>query len=305
MIGRRAALGIIGGTLATVTAVGLGIIRPWERSEHPYAPDAIRKLGAEVNDWKLQNGVSMIDVFPEIRQATALLKGEVDPRVYLPQLRVPLGFSTNTSNASFTFSPELDVNASRKIKVKLKGGVEYTLPLVKFNSVGGLNFSPEILNSTLRLAIAPKEASQIIDFLDYCKLYLSFLKEQGDFTLDNPENIPTTEKEFIISMATSQAHVQAMEQPNVRNWFYDLVDIGSHIRVGGVAFANWYNEQLKRKIRPTGEHVDAGHNIAGFLQAEGYITEKNDMFVWTRGQAPAVDSKEFLYLFNKLTRRDK
>lgn len=297
---------LIGGAGLVGAGVAATILRPWEwlDSEHPYMLKPARQLGKEVNGWRLSNGMSMVDIFPQIKQAADLLEGLTDPRIFLPQLKVPVDFTSDAPDAAFSFAPEFDIDSSRKIRVKTNDGIEYTLPFVKANSYGGLHFPKEVLNSSIRLAIAAKEASQIIDNLDFCKVYVSLLREQGNSVLENPDNIPTTEEEFIISMAYSQAHIQAVQEPHKSSWLYDFIDLGSHIRVGGIAFANWYKEQLQKGANPKGVRIDTGRSISGFLGLEGYITERNGMFVWTSGQAPQIASQEFLYLFNKYTGRN-
>lgn len=296
---RKGFLLALGGTLAGGTAIVL--TRPWELFIQPeFMPEEAKRLGREVNSWRLGNGVLMSAAFPEIKQAADLLEGRIDPRKFIPQLKVPVGFSSEVSYAAFVFTPEFDVESPRQIKVRTNRGDEYTLPFLKPNSMGSFQFSPEILRSSIRLPIAAKEASQVVDHLAYSRVYVSLLKEYGTFTLDNPDNIPTTEEEFITSIAYAQNQVQLQETGST--WFQDFVDFGSGIRMGGIVFANWLLEEGRMGRIPQGPQVDAGHNWAGFMQDKGYIVERNGMFVWAR-RLPEIASKEFLQLFNEFTGR--
>lgn len=311
--------------IAGAAAVGAAILRPWDwlrgqlgsdrtvatpravttvvSAENPYMPDGAIKLGREINAWRVGRGVSTVQTFPEIKQAADLLEGKVDPRQYIPQLKVPVEFVLSESEQAFSFKPEFDLDSSRKVRVRTNKEEEFTLPFLKPNCVGSLKFSPDVLNSSMRLPIAAKEASQIVDHLEYCKAYVALLRENGSFTLENPDNIATTEEEFIISIAWAQLQVE-LDRTGV-SWFHEFVDIGSGLRVGGIAFANWYEEQVRSGRQPVQDvNFRTGSNLGGFLQAKNYISERNGMWVWTTGEAPEIGSKRFLNMFNDYTGRE-
>lgn len=297
---------LIGAGVVTAAGYAAVRLRPWEwLGRKEFMEEEVKKLGREINAWKLKDGTSMAAAFPEIKQAADMLEGRIDPRKSIPQLKIPIELNSKVSDAAFSLTPSFDTESSRQIRVKPAIGDSFKLPFIKPNAIGSLELAPEILGSSLRLPIAAKEASQIVDHLGYCRVYVSLLKERGGaiISLENPDNIPTSDEEFITSVAYAQAHVQ-MEQAG-SSWFYDFVDFASHIRVGGIAFANWYVEELNSGRKPQGVQVEAGNNMAGFLQFKNLIEQKSKggMFVWPKGRAPEVNSKELMDLFEDYTGR--
>lgn len=84
----------------------------------------------------------------------------------------------------------------------------------------------------------------------------------------------------------------------------NIVDTGSGLKTG-IMFANWYLDQLNRKIPlPNPESVRwfrTGNNLVGFLQEKGLIYQpaRGELFLWTKGQSPEINSAEFLQLIEE------
>ncbi len=294
---KREFLGLMGGLL---TAACIPTTVPEQpRSQEQFVVPTLQQLGQEVDNWRLRNGLRVADKFPEARQAIDLLSGLTNPKRLFPYAASPIEFSTNPDNgiADLNIDPAFEQTGSRRIVVTNKNGSKFELPVLKHNLPVQIRLSPEVMDSTIRYPIAIKEASQLNEFLDYCRVYVSLLKQAGTtFILQNPDNIPTSEAELTFSIALIEADLD--KQETGRSWLHEFVDIGSFIRVGGLAFANWYSDQVQSGFKPSGRPIEVGSSVAGFLQSNNLIRMENNMFVWTTGKAPAINSQQFLDLFD-------
>lgn len=265
-----------------------------------------QQMGKEINAWVLRNGVRMADKFAQVKQAANLLAGSSDPREAFPFANIPVGFATNPSNGIadlFFDARETDFENSRRIIVTNKEGQKFEVPFLKKGLPIQIRIAEEFLGSPLKLPLAAKEASQLAENLEYATVYVNLLKAQGaNFRLHNPQDSPTTNAEIVTSIAYTQAELEKQQTGN-KPWFHEFLDFGSMLRVGAIASANWYIDQLASGLKPSGRMVDIINAAAGFLQTKGFIKQEGQMFVWTRNQAPAIASREFLQLFNEFTSR--
>ncbi len=89
-----------------------------------------------------------------------------------------------------------------------------------------------------------------------------------------------------------------------RTWFGDFVDLGAHLRLGGILYANWAENYQSEYPQMPSNFIRPGGLAAGFLRDEGYIQKKGNIVVWNKGHGPDVESKEFYLLFNKYSGRE-
>lgn len=273
---------------------------------NPYMVPQNIKLGKELEAWTLKKGTRMVDKFAELKKAAYVLQGKVDPRSYSPFAGIPVKFSSNLNIelASYYLSVESDTECKRKIAIWGRGIDRFEVCFLKKDLANEIQIPPRIMVDSIRLPIAAKEASQLIETMEYCRLYVNLLKEDGaQFSLINPDGIPTTEDEFIATIAYTQ-HASQSEKYST-TYFEQLIDIGTFIRVGGIAFANWYRDQLTQGLKPEGKDVDIGKQYVDFLWFKKLIEARDGLLVWTAGRPPAISSREFLQLFNEYTGKPK
>lgn len=285
---------------AGLFACQLPDLRPTEQ----YTAPQLQQLGQEVANWTLYNGSKMVDLFPEARKASDILTGKINPRVFNPFINPPIKFSTDVKDADFVFHVRSDLNDSRGAGVISPSGRRVPYRWISQDASGAtIRISLEILQTTARLPIIIKEVSSLYDEEDFCRLYLSLVDKAGGQTvLINPSNIPTTEQERVIALAVAASKLE--EQVNTTSLLLSLIDIGGHIRTGGIMFANWYLDLLNRRQPvPQAEWFNVGHQYVGFLQRKRLIKQEGNMFIWTKGQPPAISSPEFLGLYTELTGR--
>lgn len=279
-----------------------GIIEGAKRSETPYTVETLQKFGRELSAWRLSNGTFMAETFLEIKKCADLLTGSFDPAQYFPFIKVPIGFSIlpDAEKAALVMEKIADPNDSRKIVVTTRVGQVLYAPILARNTSVDVALSQDILNSSIRMPILVKELSQLVDYPDYARTFVDYLKSayRVKFTLQNPNNIPTSDNEVFISIANNTA----LENTLIgRELFRLFVDNGSFIRAG-IAFANWYEDQLHQGFRLEGKVVTTGLRSRFFLERHGLIRKEGDLFVWKNGQSPKINDPKFLELVDDISK---
>lgn len=308
-------LGAILGASAIGASTGVGAYFLKERSSQPeplrnpdqYIDPKIQQLGREIENWSLGNNFRMATVFPDIGKAAEVLQGKVDPRKYIPTLALPIGFSNKVENAAFEMTILPDEDDPRKIEISLPNG-EKAIRGWSNKPSAVFRLSSELERNDVRMAVMTKEASQLYDYQAYCELYLQLLNQAGVTTrFINPTNIQTSAGE-VLANTVKQVWMVEEQKTGTKSLFIDLVDAGSGIKVGGIMFANWYVDQLNKRLYVPDTNtswVKAGHDYAGFLQEKGLIVQRPNggIFVWKNGKSPEINSPEFSNLFFEFTAR--
>lgn len=311
-LGRRSL--IIAGAVAVVgtIAVATALLKPWElfqtTEQEQFVDPALKELGHELYNWQ-QDGTKLSAIFPEINKAADILTGKIDPRTFIPIMKLPLMFKIVDNNPDFNLKLVEDTIDPRGILVSIREGTSTSLPWISRQSEAAIRLTPTIRANTVRRPITVKEVSQLYDHYEYCRLYLSLVQNAGvKVDINNLDNMPISETEKIIVMAHQlRRHEEITFQK--RSFLIDIVDFGSAIKIGGILFANWYVDQLNRKL-PIQENADwfkTGHDFAGFLQSKGLIIQRQrgGLFTWTKGQSPNINSEEFLKLVEEYSGRTR
>jgi hypothetical protein len=139
-----------------------------------------------------------------------------------------------------------------------------------------------------------KEVSQLIDYPNYSRAFVNYLRSAYgiSISLENPYNTPTSENEVFISIANNIALEDAIVG---REAFRIFVNISSFLRTG-VIFANWYQDQLLKGLKPEGRFIQTGVKTADFLRQRGLIGKEGGIFFWSRGAQPPINDDKFLDL---------
>lgn len=300
-------LGVTGGILAATTPLWFPHLL--RSSESP-----LPKLAQEIRDWTLTDGTRMAGQFPEAEKAASVLAGEGDMRVWLPHVNSRLRFADNIhDDASLDTWREEDRFTETQVQVIVPPSVQFPNGVDlnyqwfdKENSYMTLTIAPQIRGSSVRLPVAIKEASQVYDHLEYSKLYLKLVEKQGvvSFRVIVPEGLHMEEEEKTANLAFAVGYTERVLSRESRSFYDHIIDSGSHIRVGGIMFANWYQDQLYRGVTPPEtKTIRAGKNWTGFLEEKGVIGRQNNYYGWTQGSAPPTNSPQFLELVQELTGR--
>lgn len=262
--------------------------------------------GRELAAWVLKDGTKMVD-YPEVRKAIDILSGKFNPKVYIPFAKPPMVFVPSTdSGGKFTRHIEYDINSKRRgIVISLPTGEK--LPyfwISNDKSRGEIKLEQSVQNNSVRMPIIVKEVSQVYDLPEYYRLYMRLAQEQGiSYSYINEDNIPTSEDELIANVCET---LSAFERERTGNSFLtDIIDTGSHIRVGGFLFANWYQDQLNRGFKPDVSNVVnfVGISIMRFLINKRLIRQNGNHYDWINGQSPEINSKEFMDLLKEASEK--
>lgn len=297
---------VVGTSAALTTPIGAYLLEKFLKSPEPqYAAPELQTLAQEARAWTLVDGRKMTTLFPETEIVAAVLSGKVDPRTFMPFIQPRILFANDTDDAMLQTRYETDDAAKTKAVITLpKGGqfpgganLNYAW-LGKNRSFSTIKISPEIQRSTIRVPVALKEASQLKDMPEYYQLYLQVAQDQGvEFTVVNPDNLPISEAEKIANIAENLGFAEKALTGESTSFLDTIADIGSHIRMGGITFANWYQDQLNRGYNPVETAaIKAGKNFVGLLESKGVLRRQGDIWAWTNGSAPEISSPRFLQL---------
>ncbi len=209
----------------------------------PRTVPELQRYGREIENWIL-GGKKMGPLFPDIKKAADLLLGRVNPRTFIPQLELPIGYQQRDSKgASFAATFNNDDNDPRKIAIKLPSGEIVVVPWLQ-SVPASFKMEPDVENSSVRIPIMIKEASQLYDIQEYAKLYLDLVEQVGvTANFLNPTNIQTSEGEMRIA-SVNALRILEEQRSGGTSFFINLVDVGSIIKVGGIMFTNWYLDLL-------------------------------------------------------------
>lgn len=293
---RRAGTVLAGG--ATFLVAGGTLLKLLEAVEDQEGEDGKYALGERIRNWRLPDGTSMLTIIPELDKAGSVFQREslddLMPTAAQPVTVRYLDHGVGELKLHPKFSED------KTIKVINEGvGIEpFDMPLLT-------SLKPEILllksmkGTAAELAVAAKEAMQVADFNEYCRFFRVVLEGRGSkFTLVKPNAVNVSEELVNASIAIFQSNLQ--KEKDGFSWFEQLVDSGAHIRMGGIAYANWRVNYPHENSRVSKDFIAGGENAAGLLQHEGIIVQTGrTTFKYARRSAPQIGTLEFQDLFSK------
>lgn len=315
---RQAGTAIVsGGLIYTVyTATRLA---PWppffapasETLELATSPE-LQILAWEVRAWTLVDGSKMTQLFPEIESYAAILAGEVNLQSFIPYVKPRLYFSNDTDDPRLnTTLTDPDETLSTRAQIKIPagslftGGAELNFKwLDKKTNSATIKLTPEVQKSSIRIPIILKEVSQIYDAVEYYKTYLQLAYDQGvEFTVLNPESVSPSQAEIEANVAENLGFTEKSITGDQVSFLDTLIDFGAHIRVGGIMFANWYQDQLNRGLTPPETSiVRYSKNMVSLLESNGVISREGNRWGWTKSSsAPAINTPLFIELVKAIS----
>ena len=283
------------------TAVG-AILRPWEQlsSGDEFVTPEIARLGYELQDWKLQDGRKMADLFPEVKLTAKLLQGQLDPKTLLPQFKAPINLHASTKDGNIgmlTIKPNFDHNDPRKIEIHTAKD-SYSGNWLTGCTVQ-LQLAPNILASEERLYVAVKEISQLLYLSTYMGLYIDLLRKGGTTQLEikNPTNIPTTSLEEIINFgdALTRFEIQKFGYSSLS----DFIDVGSRLQTIPIGTTQKFDLQRRGRFASNLDWPLLEQTDADFLRSKGLLKETGNITTWVK---PFAIDEEFFKLFVDYTR---
>lgn len=277
-----------------------------------YSDPKLQGLARDIRAWSLIDGRRMASIFPEVEKAAVVLAGERNTRLWLPHVNSRLRFADNSEgDASLDTWREEDQLTKRRVQVAVQANNQYpngiNIDYRWFDreaSYKTITLSPEIQASSLKLPVAVKETSQAYDYLEYSRLYIRIAEQQGGatFKVINPDGIPIDEGEKTANIAEVLGFAERQLTKEPRSFLDYIIDSGSHIRVGGIMFANWYQDQLYRGITlPRTTIIQKGLDWVSFLEQREVIKRDGNFYTWAQGSAPRIDSAKFIDLIRELT----
>lgn len=264
----------------------------------------LQVYGRELAAWVLKDGTKMAN-YTEVRKAIDILSGKIDPRIYVPFVKPQLIFIPAVdSGGAFIRHIQYDRSSKRRgLAISLPTGEK--LPyywISNQSSRGEIRLDPSVQSSSVRMPVLVKEVSQVYDLPEYYRLYMKLAQEQGiSYRYINEDNVSTTQDEILANACEAISNIETEQIGS--SFLNEIIDTGSHIRVGGISFANWYQDQINRGFRIDENSTvnRVGISVMQFLKNKRLIMQDGSRFVWTRGQAPNIDSKEFMDLLTELS----
>jgi len=138
-----------------------------------------------------------------------------------------------------------------------------------------------------------KEVSQLVDAPLYYQAYLNYMTKQGvRWQVINTTGRTIDEMEALTNIAEAVSQEEEDTKKD-RSLLDHLIDGGSHLRMGGIAFANLVhqNPNLRRS-----KAFNIGTDVKSFVESKGLIRLTERGYVWSNGEAPNILSEEFLRL---------
>lgn len=263
--------------------------------EPSYTGPELKQLGLELESWQLPNGIRYIDQFPDLNPIASLLQGRTNPQEYIPYLAPHIGFSTQGEEAALIVDTQDDPNNPNRTKAQPPRGGEVVQSWIKKNGQAVLHLSPWVLSfNHLRLPIAVKEISQVVDYWDYCKEYLDFVKSQGVRISAQIVGNPLSQIEVETVLAHNLGGYERQVSGNSQ--LDQIVDLGSLLQTA-IYFANWELEkQQKGEATPQVDLLKDVYIAVHFLKQKGLIALRDNAYLWTEGQRPKIDFPNFFNL---------
>lgn len=259
-----------------------------------------RQLGERLKNWKLPNGANVPQLFPEVLSAARVYTEDTLDN-FFPGAR---GLSSRLIYSSNMVGGEAEIDFRFQVKspLKITASSENIKPFdmypVKYKRIN-IRLENVLRDKEIEKVVAAKEALQIVDFVEFAKVYVNLQKRYGaKYELKSARGINVSWDEVLLAVALGQNSISASR--GEKSWFHLFVDTVSGFRTACL-FGNWLKYYPFEANAMSGKFMQAGHNSAGFLQQEGLLAEKNGVFVWAGGKAPEVDSQETLRLFSKFT----
>ncbi len=281
---------------------------PVPRPPETYQPenfidDGLRKIGVELENWSIKNGRKMVDLYDEVRQVRDLLTGKVDPRIYLPNLKLPLrlGVETPDRAASLSIKPNENPRDTRKIQIRFATGVS-TDPISWLNNPEvSVRLSTEVQNmGTGKLPVVVKELIQFITLLKVYKIYLDNTPNTKALFL-NPANIPTRIEDILYN----QGKVTEAAEDTVLKYspLSELIDLGGGVGIGGLVYGtSLLNDQISSSnLQQPGPM--ALQRYLDFLKRENLVKEESGHMVWAVLGPPIIGTIESIIQTDKYIRK--
>lgn len=270
----------------------------------------LQKLGKELEEWRLANGRLAVEVFPYIKPSINMLKGQLDPRVYIPPIHPPITFDGTDlkelgGQLRLVLNP--DDKDSRTITIITPRGLILTDHWLKADTSLTIAIDKSIMGRTVRMVFAEKEIRQLIDMPLTDSFYLKWAKEQGvKFSpVINPDNIPFTTREYEFNCAARLRNLE-FQYNNGISYLEYLIDIGSYIRSGIILYVNWSLEQLsKGKVVPEQEPwSQRPMGLITHLINLKLLKESGGVVTWAAGQPPEVGSPSFNQVLSRIMTKE-
>lgn len=303
------AVSVLGQSPHVVPFIGDAVFRqgdPGKTSPEVDSPEQKRlkaELAEKIVSWVLPDKAKIVDILPLARESAEVYKsGNIG--AYMPEAKKPLllHYDAAEKNGRLSFRPIWDNDSKVKIRAISPNIPPFEMPV--YSTVELVVVLPlQVRGLYAERVLGIKEASQLIDYNEYAKTYVKILTEQGArFEVINPENRPLT-TEFVTSSIALAQNVIELEKRGVA-WFSDFVDFGSFLRVGGLAFIDWYLSYIQEHNKVPKEFLEGGHQSAGYLQqATKLLVFEGNHARWRAGRPPDIGSTDFMEHFNKFTGR--
>ena len=289
--------------LGALSAVNTGADNPLFTNE---------EIITRIESWKVPTGEPITVIVPELEPILKALRGtSPDLSVfgiskinvsYIPRLVENSGHIADLNHGG-----QLNMDKSFYINVdsNLPG---YSTDLVEFSGTE-VRIDESLQNNDISLILAPKEIQQAIEYPQYAKVYRQLFEQRGghldiiDMDPQNHKYHPAFDDLINITLGMSQDSQEVLARKNPPS-FSQLVDLGSHFRVGVILYANWgithpdaLNHPEKYKI-PQALAVQA-EMIKPLLLDQKIIYLKDKVYRWTNGCAPEINSTTFIDLYRE------
>lgn len=273
-----------------------------------YVAPELKRLGQELANWTLADGNKMVNIYPEVKKTSDLLQGLVDPRSYIPVIRVPVQFSNNTDIGEFSIINVLtNPQDPRKVVINRRGSKASESEWApESSSPSHLAFSKDVMASSVKGVVATKEVDQVINYIKCCRAAIAEASKKGvNVIIQNSTNLPSSEALNLFNQAYSLRALELKANPNEMPYLDLLVEFSSAIAIGPI-FGTWLLDQGYRGIKnpnPLPLWWDTSIDITGFLQDQKLVTQERTFFRWTKGQPPQIGTTEFDQLLKAYTGR--
>lgn len=297
---RRRTLKYIGG--AVLAAAGLGAA-----SQTVPGKAVVETLtGADVRqrlrEWRLPEGQLMTDISPEVADAAEYLSAP-SLEAFFPVFKGPIRIEYTKENEPGLLSVSSKFDSPEDSPVKISSWGEDNKPLTT-PTLKSLSFkvviSEKMKGTRAELAVLAKEVIQIKDIIEYCKIYKKLVEENGArFDIKYSDDTKYQRDLAVLSWGVVQMDIAARQKKY--NWLKEFLDTGAHLRVGGIAYANWWFNYPKERGMFPPIFTGPGDRVVQFLSNEGLLVRNGNVMRWKNGRAPQANSDEFAELYSKYT----
>src|SRR3989344_2678707 len=297
-------LALTAGGLALLASGGVSFLALEKLADDQEEQADAFELGEKIRSWRLPDGTKMIDVIPELSiSADVYQKKSLEE--YLPTNTDPIKVVysneelSNKGSGVLHFSYRFSQDETIKIINEAPGVETYDSPIIS-NTSSTIILPLGMKGMTAEKVVAAKESIQVAEYTKYARYYTNALENNGaKFTVVNPNNEEISEDLINLSIAVVQNENQKKQFGKAI--FEELVDEGAHIRLGGIAYANWKVNYPNEWSRAQDRFKVYGDRVAGIMQQEGVIFQSGNTFRYTEGKSPEIGSEKFQKLFTRFT----